>query len=264
MPIRLPFCVEPVLLGAITHGNAVAGRPGEHVALLDYMGMAWRSEEATNRSLRGQFFKAETIDFVAMIAANAQPGTTIRLRFGNSLAEVDGAGSYDSGALPFVYPAISREDGRYHSHLELPAPVVATWWRIDITGHDGPFEAAGLVMGKRLTPSRFYDLPFEYGVKDLGSLTISPGGVVTETPGIVLRTLLFQMSWVSEAEHFEMFGPLGERLGQRGLTYWCFDPEPTPYRQAKTYLGYLTKDLYARGRPKPRTFAQEFNLLSLI
>lgn len=264
MAIQLPFAVEPVLIGAVAGGNELANRPGSHLARLDYMGMVWRSSDAVNLWVRGQFSAVQTIDFVSLINAAAQAGTTIRVRLGNTQAEVDGTAQYDSGALPFINPAITREDGSYHSHLEIAAPVSCTWWRIDIGGHTGAFEAAGLVMGKKLTAARFYDLSFEHGVKDLGSLTISPGGVVTETPGVVLRTLLFQMSWVSEAEHFEMFGPLAERIGQRGLTYWCFDPEPTVYRQAKSYLGYFTKDIYARGRPKPRTFSQEYSILSLI
>lgn len=264
MAIQLPFCVEPVLPGVITTGNELANRLATHLGLLDYMGMVWRSSDNTNVWVRGQFFDTRTIDFVSLINANAQPGTTIRVRLGNSQAEVDGSAAYDSGVLPFISPSITRDDASYHSHLEIGAPVTCDWWRIDIGGHTGAFEAAGLVMGKKLTPSRFYDLSFEHGTKDLGSLAITPGGVVTETPGIVLRSLVFQMSWISEAEHFEMFGPLAERLGQRGLTYWCFDPEPTSYRQAKAYLGYCTKDQYSRGRPKPRMFSQEYNILSLI
>lgn len=264
MATKLPFCVEPLLPGFIATGNELPNRPASHLALLDYMGMVWRSSGNSNLWLRGQFFGAAKVDFVSLINANALPGTTIRVRLANTQSEVDGTAPYDSGALPFINPSITREDGCYHSHLEIAAAVDCTWWRIDIGGHSGAFEAAGLVMGKKLTPAHFYDLSFEQGVKDLGSLAISPGGIVTETPGVVLRTLLFQMSWLTEAERFELFGPLAERVGQRGLTYWCFDPEPTVYRQAKTYLGYFTKDQFSRGRPKPRMFAQEYNILSLI
>ena len=50
-------------------------------------------------------------------------------------------GGYDSGEVPFINPSITREDGLYHSHIELPKKVSQRWWRIDISGHTGDFEA---------------------------------------------------------------------------------------------------------------------------
>ena len=56
---------------------------------------------------------------------------------------------------------------------------------------------------------------------------------------------------------------LGKLLGKRGAVYCCFDPDPTTYRQAKTYLGVMRKPPFARGVPKPLTVTQEFDILSL-
>lgn len=264
MAIVQPFAVAPALIGPVTSGNELANRPASHLGYLDYIGMVWRSSGPSNLWARGQFFAQETIDFVALVNATALPGTTIRVRLGTSQAEVDGTAPYDSGALPFISPSIGRDDGLYHSHLELGSAVNATWWRIDIGGHTGDFEASGLVMGKKLQPARFYDTAFEHGFKDLGALTIAPGGVVSETPGVGLRTLAMTFSWMTEAEFYEKFAPMVRSLLLRGLSYWCFDPAATAYRQDKSYLGYFTKEPFARGRQKPGTFGMEFNLLSLI
>lgn len=265
MAVRLPFAVRPLLLGPVTSGNERANRPASHLALLDYPGMTWQTNGTGNAWIRGGFGFEQVIDFVAMIAADATSATTIRVRLGTSQAQVDGSSAlYDSGTQPFFVPGTHSESGRYHSHLELAQSVTCSWWRIDIGGLTRDFEASGLVMGKKITPTRFYDKDFEFGLEDLGQLAISPNGVVSETPGIVLRTLLFRLSWLTEDEYQTRFRPMIEALATRGISYWCFDPEPTQYRQAKTYLGYFGAPPFARGAAKPKTFTQEYKIRSLI
>lgn len=265
MPIELPFAVRPAKLASITTGNALASRPVSNLGLLSYPSMTWKSSGNLNLWARGSFPSAKEIDFVSMVQANALPGTTIRVRLGTTQAQVDGVSApYDSTALPFISPAMTREGGLYHSHLAIGAVQSATWWRIDIGGHTGDFEAAGLVMGKRLTPTRFYDRDFEYGFEDLGGLDINRLGIVAETPGITLQTLLFKLAWTTEAEYFEEFRPMLISLATRGVSYWCFDPEPTAFRQDKTFLGFFARMPFAKGGPKPRTFEIEFLIRSLI
>jgi hypothetical protein len=265
MTVRLPFAVRPLLIGEVSSGNERANRPASHLGLLDYMGMTWRTNGTANAWVRGNFPAEQLVDFVAMIAANAGTATTIRVRLGASQAAVDGSSAdYDSGALPFISPSISTESELYHSHLELPSAVPCMWWRIDIGGLTSDFEAAGLVMGQKVTPTRFYNKDFEYGIEDLGAVEISPNGIVSETPGYVLRTLQFRLAWLTEAEYQEQFRPMIEALASRGISYWCFDPEPTTYRQAKTYLGYFGPPPFARGAAKPKTFDQEYKIRSLI
>lgn len=265
--IGKPIFVKPLDLGTIATGNEVAGHDADYLNRFKDIGLTWKTSGATNVWARGQFAAARDIDFCAIIAANADSGTQVRLRLGTSQAEVDGASApYDSGVVDFIAtaPVVTPEDGLYHSHLELPAVETATWWRIDITGHTGDFEAAMLVLGEKVEPSRFYNYDHEYGVEDLGRVEISRFGVMDEEPGNIWRTLDFALGWQTEAEFEASFRPLVEGLGQRSVVYCCFDPTDSSYRQARTYMGLLRKPAFARGVRKPRTFLQEFSILSFI
>lgn len=266
MPIIQPFAVRPVEIDPanIATGNEITARPASNLTRLRHIGMTWRTNGAGTAWVRGQLDAAGDIDFVSLINANALPGTTIRVRLGTSQAQVDGSAPYDSGAVPFISPATTRESGMYHSHLELPSIAMASWFRIDIGGHTGDFEAAGLVMGKKIQPARFYDRDFEYGIEDLGSLDIARNGVSGETPGLVLRTLLFRFSWMTKAEFETEFRPMIEALASRKPSFWCFNPEANAYRQNETYFGYFGRPPFARGGAKPQTFTVEFQIRSLI
>lgn len=264
MAIQKPFAVLPLALSNITTGNAKTNRPATHLAQAQYPSMRWESNGNTNLWVRGQFSGTQAVDFVSLMAANAQAGTTIRVRLGTSQAQVDGTAPYDSGALTLISPARTRADGRYHSHLELPSVQNASWWRIDIGNHTGDFSASALIFGSKRTPARFYNRDREIGFEDLGSLEISRNGVVAETPGYVLRTLLFRLGWVSQAEWYEKWAPMVATKGKRQLALWCFDPEATTLRQDKTFLGYLARDLFNRGGPGPDINEVDFQLRCLI
>lgn len=263
MPLR-PLFIRPVDLGTMATGNAAAGFPVTNLNRFKAIGLTWRSSGNTNLWARGQFSASQAIDFCAIVAANALPGTTYRLRLGTSQAQVDGTAPYDSGTLTFISPAITSADGLYHSHLEIPTVQNATWWRIDIGGHTGDFQASMLVLGRRIQPSKFYNLDFEYGVKDLGDLNWGRYGVMDEDPGLILRTVAFTLAWQTEAEYQTSFRPMIEALGRRGILYAVFDPEATVYRQAKTYMGVFDKPPAARGVRKPQTFSQDFAITSFI
>jgi hypothetical protein len=265
MAIRKPIFVIPVDLGTVVSGNVRAGYAVSHLSRQKAIGLTWRTEGASNAWARGAFNSEAEVDFCSLMLANAQPGTTIRLRLGTSQAEVDGSSApYDSGALPFISPSITRDDGLYHSHLELSAVEEATWWRIDIGGHTGDFQAANLVLGKKIEPANFYNFEWDSGIQDLGSLEITRLGVFDEEPGLILRTISFTLGWVGEAEFEASFRPMMETLGLRGAIYCCFDPEANTMRQAKTYLGVFQKPPFARSQRKPQTYSQEFQILSLV
>lgn len=82
--------------------------------------------------------------------------------------------------------------------------------------------------------------------------------------GVKLRTLLFTLSWLGEAEYEDTFRPLAEKIGTTAVLYCCFDPAATTWRQAKTYMGFLGRAPFARGSVKPRTMAMELQIRSLI
>lgn len=262
---RQPIFVEPLDLGEVAASTALSGNPAGNLARLDMIGLTWCTDGSTQPWARGQFSSIKPVSFCAIVAANAQPGTQYRLRLGTSQAAVDGnAASYDSGVLPFISPAIESDDGLYHSHLELGAPIAALWWRIDIIGHVGPFETAGLVLGKAISAARFYDRDYERGIEPLDSLSLNRFAVPDTTDGYVLRTLGFTLSWMTEEEHETMFAPMLRRLGATKVLYCCLDPAATIYRQARTYLGWLGRPPFATGAVKPRTVSMEFAIRSII
>lgn len=267
MAIALPFCVVPTALGTVTTGNERTEKPATNLGEFKAPGLTWSSNGNSNLWIRGNFGSAKPVNFVSILAANAIPATTIRVRLGDTQAEVDGTADYDSGTLAFISPSITREDGLYHSHLELPSLQTEQWWRIDIGSHTGDFEAAMLVMGQKLTPANWYNPGWQRGVEDLGDIDFTRFGVVEEAEGLIWRTLLFRMGWMSEADFETMFRPLIEKLGKRGVAYWCFDPTSSAYRQAKSYFGWLRNALVAthsRDTPAGIKYEQEFDILSMI
>lgn len=266
MAIRKPICVVPLRLISPVAGNAKANRPVSHLALPEYTGMRWESDGNANLWARGQFDGTRPVDFCSLMACNAQAGTTIRLRLGTSQAQVDGTAPYDSGALTLIDPERTRDDGLYHSHLELPSVQNASWWRIDIGNHTGDFSASCLILGEKREPARFYNRDREIGSEDLGELDFSRNGIPADTPGHVLRTLLFRLQWVSDAEWWTKWAPLTARNadGSKKILFWCFDPESDARRQDKTFLGYLARDLFMRGNSFPRDNEVDFQLRAVL
>ncbi|MXP24797.1 hypothetical protein GRI39_01890 [Altererythrobacter indicus] len=265
MAVRKPFFVVPSALSAMSTGNALTGHSAANLGYFDAIGMTWKTLDNADIWVRGQLSSPSRINFCSIVAANALPETKMRLRLGSSLEEVDGdEAAFDSGIVDFISPAITSTDGLYHSHLELEAVQTATYYRLDISDHVGQFEAAALILGEKIEPSRFYNYNFEYGVKATGDSKITVNGVVDSQPGINLRTIDFALGWQSETEVFERFMPMLQRVATSEFVYLCFDPEPHAYRQAKTFLGNLQKPGFARGIRKPGVFLQEFSLQSVI
>jgi|GEM_PF-1994759 len=262
--IQKPIFVIPHALGTVTTGNEVAGHPAIHLGRHEAMGLTWKTSNASNVWVRGDFGVNRPVSFVSIISANAIAATDIRLRLGASQSAVDGTAVYDSGEVDFISPSIQREDGLYHSFLRLSVPVWQRWWRIDITNHTGAFEAAALVIGDVIETPCFYNQDWEFGIEDLRQVEINRWGVFDRQDGIVLRRLDFTLSWVSEAVFESTFRPMHEKLGQTGMVYICFDPEPTTYRQARTYFGLFRQPTFAKATRKARTFSHEYQIRSLI
>lgn len=262
---ELPFCVVPTPLGTVTTGNEISAKPAAHLGKFLDIGMTWKSNGNTNLWIRGDFGSAKPVDFVSVLSANAQSGTTIRVRLGDSQAEVDGTADYDSTALAFISPSITTDDALYHSHIALPSLQTKRWWRIDIGSHSGDFEAAMLVLGQRVIPSRYYSGGFERGHEDGGDISFGRWGVNEITDGMMRRTLKFELGWLDEAEYETKFSPLSARLGKRNPALWCFDPAATVYRQNRTYYGWLRENVYAiGGKVKPGVYSSEYSILSVI
>jgi hypothetical protein len=263
--IRKPIFVVPLDLGTVVCSTAEEGYSAGNLNRHKAIGLVWKTTGSGSIWARGRFDKEHAIDFCGMIAANAQPGTDIRLRLGATQAEVDGSSAaYDSGALDFISPSITSDNGLYHSHLELDSPIDATWWRIDITGHTGVFQAADLVLGRKVESDRFYNLDFEFGLKDMGSIEFTRFGVANEQEGVIWRTAAFTLAWESEATYYAKWEPIFKALGLRGVIWMSFDPEPGPYRQSKTFMGWFEKLPISRGVRKPGVRTSDYSIVSFI
>lgn len=264
MAVTKPFFVVPLDLGTITTGNETAGYPAINLKRFKAIGLTWKTTGATNAFVRGDFGSAKGVNFIAIISANALAGTQFRLRLGTSQAAVDGTAGYDSAAQTFISPSITRSDGLYHAFFELPSTQTFQWWRVDITGHTGDFQAAKIVLGTKVTPSRFYNWDFEYGTRDLGDMNVNRFGVFDEEPGVIFRSVAFTLAWQTEAEWETSFRPMIESLGKRGIVYLCFDPTANTYRNSRTYMGIFDKLPFARGVRKAGTYTQDYTILSYI
>jgi hypothetical protein len=266
MPIQRPFAVIPHPLGTVTTGNERANRPAIHLGQFRDPGMVWQSNGNANLWVRGNFGSARPVDFVSLISTNAQAGTTARLRLGDSQAAVDGTASYDSGNQIIISPSITREDGRYVWHWELPSLQTRQWWRIDIGSHTGDFQAAALVMGQEVQFADFYNQTgFEFGQEDAGEIDFGRFGVIEEVGGMKWRTLAMDFGWMSDSDRHTKFQPLRDKLGKTGVALWVFDPDATVQRQDKTYFGWLRSPVVF----KPSTFKQDrfqasFDIISMI
>lgn len=259
----IPFIVQPLPLGIITTGNEQAAKPATNLGEFLYRGMEWGSTGASNLWVRGDLGASQAINFVGMLGANAQSGSTIRIRLGDTQAEVDGTADYDSGALAFIAPSITRTDGRYHSHHELPSLQTKRWWRIDIGGHSGDFAASMLIMGRKMQPARYYDTTWQTTVRDLGAVAFGRNGVPSITAGSQLRVLNYKLSWLTETEAEAMMAPIDEAAGKTDPLLIVFDPEATTYRQRRTFFGF-NEEQPSLGKIGFNRFERAFQIVSLF
>jgi hypothetical protein len=259
---QLPFVVVPLPFTVYEVGNERSTNPASHLGEFDNVGMTWRTNGTSAAYVRGDFGSAKLIDFASMIWANALPGTNFWLGLSNMSDFSDAYYSY--GATTFIQPSITRTDGLYSGHY-YPSPSIAyRYFQVNIMGHTGDFEAAMLVLGKRLTPATYYSAGFQFGVDDLGSLDISPNGVAEETAGRIMRSLEFQLAWESATDFESKWRPLVEQLGKRRVALWCFDPTADIYRQNRTYLGWLKQSPFATIGEIPGKAKMDFQIRSMI
>jgi hypothetical protein len=260
--IEKPIFCLPIDLGTIATGNERAEAPAVHLNRHKSPGLVWRTNGNTNVWARGQLASAQAINLCSIINANALPGTQVRLRLGTSQVEVDGTAPYDSGAVPFISPAETRESGLYHSLLRF-ADVTASWWRIDITGHTGDFEAMGLVLGDSVQTERFYDRGWEIGTSDLGNIDFGRWGVAMETEGAVFKVRNFTLSWLSEGEFESHFRKIMLQT-RRGPVWILFNPEAVAGRQEQFLFGRFGQPPLAVNARKAGRFIMEFSMQSMI
>lgn len=257
-----PFFVKPLPFTVAATGNERAGNLASHLAAFKFPGMTWRSNGNTGLTVDVDLGAAVTVDYVALLATNAQAGTTIQILMGASLANVQGGSpTFDSGILTLISPAVTGRD-TYHSHYEFGTAQTYRYLRIKIASHTGDFEASTLVIGKKVQSSRYYEPEWENGPLDLSEIGDNRNGIASEAPGLVMRQISFTLGWLNEAEWETLFQPLLQALGKTEPVLLSFDPDATTYRQNRTYFGRLAE---SRGRKRNyNRFEKAFDLKSFI
>lgn len=233
-----PLFVRPYEGMAITAQNAATGFPASHLGVLRHSGLIWRSVTATP-FITIDLGESRAIDFVGLLATNANPTTALRVRIGDTQAEVNAAGDHDSGAQIIRSPSVSLESGQYHSFYKLDSAITKRWVRIDISGHSGPFEASHLVIGESKTPEYFPSPDFEFGADDQTGFEIVAGGIASGADDLPNRTLRINFPWMTESDYETYFRHLVERHGVNRPFYLCQDPAETAFRMSRTYFGYF-------------------------
>lgn len=261
----LPFFVVPHTLGAMATGNALSSNPVTHLGEHMYAGMTWKSSGASGVWARWNFGSALPVNYAGLLAANATASTTARLRLGDNQTEVDGTADYDSSAQAIRNPSGTPADinGLYHWHWELPSLQTKQWGRLDIGSHSGDFEASMLVLGEKITVSRYYETPYERGYEDLGAMSLNRFGVPDVTDGVNLRVIQFTLGWMTEDEIETKILPMIGSRGRRKPLLLCFDPEESTYRQGRTYFGFMREGLRPR-KVRFNQFESQFEFLSII
>lgn len=259
----LPFCVVPTPFTVFSDGgHADSGKPSSHLAEFDTIGMTWKTSATGPHTIIGDFGSAKPVNYLSVVSANANSSATVTLRMGTTTS----ATNYSSGAQTFISPSITRADGLYSSHFELPSLQTYQYFAIDIANQNA-FEAAAIVIGQKVTPANYYSPGFEYGVEDLGDIDVGRYGVIDETPGRIMRKLNFRLGWMSESDFETKFRPLVETLGKRRVALWCLDPTANVYRQARTYFGWIRNPVVATHIANtgdgPR-FQKDLEILSMV
>lgn len=233
-----PLFVRPYEGMTITAQNEEAGSPVSHLGVSRHSGLVWRSTSSFVE-VTIDLGAAKPIDFIALLDTNATPTTALRIRIGDTRAEVDGTADYDQSGLIIRNPAVSLESGKYHSFHKLESAITKRWIKITISGHSGPFEASHLVIGESKTPEYYPSPDFEFGGDDETGFQVTAGGIASGADDLPNRTLRINFPWMTESDYETYFRHLAERHGVNRPFYMCQDPAETSFRMSRMYFGYF-------------------------
>jgi hypothetical protein len=245
-----PFFVRPLPFTINLAGNERAANPAAHLAEFQFPAMTWRTDGTLGSFVVIDLGSATTVDFVALLATNAGSSTTMRVSMDNNAATVGGgSAAYIQGAALINDPATSGR-ATYHGFYPLTSAQTYRYMAVFIESFSGDFEASTLVVGRKVTSAKYYETQWEAGPLDLSTVTENRNGIPDIAGGMMMRQLSFNLGWMTEAEFETSISPLLLACGKTEPVYCCFDPEPTTYRQNRTYFGRLSES---------RTVKQGFN-----
>jgi hypothetical protein len=257
-----PIFVKPLPFTVSAYGNQLTSNPASSLGEFQYPGVTWKSSGNTNLYVVVDLGAAQTVDFVAMLASNALAGTAFTITMDTTSAgAIGGSPAYSSGAQTFISPATTGR-ALYNSYFAFPSAQTYRYLAIQITGHTGDFEASFLVIGTQISVTRYYETQWESCVLDLSQVTDNRNGVSELAYGAVWRQLQFTLGWLTESEWETSILPLLLACGKTEPLYCCFDPDPTTYRQNRTYFGRLAEATVRK--MGFNQFQKEFQIKSFI
>jgi hypothetical protein len=149
---RLPFTINN------DFGHADAGHPSSHLAEFDTIGMTWKTSSAAAAHHRRRFRLGK--DGRVPVDAERQ----CRLRSDDPAA--DGHDERRQQLRQRVHDLrqsrITRDDGLYHSHFELPSAQTYRYFAVEHERADR-VRSAALVLGAKVTPANYYSPGWEIG-----------------------------------------------------------------------------------------------------
>ncbi len=259
-----PFIVEPMAFTIVGTNSETTGAPAAHLGEFHDPGMMWRTGSITGGSAAVvvDLGALRTFDFIGLLQTNAQAGTQIQAQADNgNTTLLGGSPTFTTGTQTLITPAVTGRSA-YHWHQELSSPQTRRYVAIIVSNHTGAFDASMLVIGSRITSTRYYEPEWEAGPLDLSELGEGRNGVADMAAGAMWRELSFTLGWMSESEWENVIYPMRCRVGALNPVLICLDPEATTYRQGRTYFGRLGK---SRGAKKAfNRFEMQFDIRSFF
>lgn len=266
----IPFFVKPLPFTITSANYQNAGQEAQNLTEFQYSGLVWGTPSITGAiaAIYGDFGpNPPQVNFMALLGANAQPGTIWRFQMDDAVSNlVAETAQYDSGIFPFIDPPLAAGTPTrdfYNTFLDMGSMQTRRYFRFNIAGHTGSFQAPFLVIGTKVQGSRYYEPTWSSGPADQSTIALSRNGVPDIAPGAMLRYLSFTLGWTNELEYENQFRPFALAAGRTQPVYCCFDPSYGPYRQNRTYFGRFT-DALRNKRDGWNRFTRDYEMLSMI
>ncbi len=225
----------------------------------DEPGFVWRSANLTTVFAKVQLSGAEW-DTFALVGSNLRATDTIRIRAGNSAADVDGTSGLSLDQTFNAWTGVAPTGGALSFKL-LAASVTSPFVRIDITSSGNPatyVQAQRIVIGKRVETD---------GVTLGSEQTFEDGSVVETGPGYTtVDRYNVRIGWkvtldfITDAKYFTNWFPFLRSVGSSQAFVFIPDTDSL-YIQNQAVFARITSS--AKGS-MPGTDANivEINLLS--
>lgn len=211
--------------------------------------LKWRPSALTGY-IKGNLGAATTIRYVFLGYANAKSGSTWRVRFATTEANLtNGSASYDSTVIPF-WPSGAASVGTWtdkHARWYDETGKTATWFQIDIdhsASGDSYFEAGRLAVGTGIvllagTTSGVPVFPLQLLSQEPVVETVDMGGEASPRPRRLEVSGTIKIWGLSDTEALGSVKPFCRARGSSKDVVIDFKPEETVYPLDYLFCGRI-------------------------